>query len=421
MDGVIARQRRGQPAVARTHQRSDTRKHAEHVGARRRLVEVEPGGLQHERHLALERPRLEHRGLDRGVGRADDRMSVPRNGEHHPAVLGVRHHDGGVAREKRAVEDQVDTLARRDDRCGCRVRQPPHVVGERTSGVDDDARRGMDGFAALQIPRHDPINRAVGGPRQRGHRRVIEQRRALLDRRLDEIDQQPGVVELAVVVDDAAAQTVRPDCRQPPQRLLARQDRRVAEAVLTGEHVVDLQPDAVERRLPPVVVGNHERQVGDQVRRIAAQHAALLERLHHQRDVALLEITDAAVHQLGAAARRPLAEVALLEQQRRIPARGGVDGDAHPGGAAADDDEVPGALVAAPALEHPGPGEQARLAHASRPAAIQPRERPTASRHRSRRRSASVRAIDGSKRRSTRHCPEISAGDFQKPTASPAR
>ena len=76
--------------------------------------------------------------------------------------------------------------------------------------------------------------------------------------------------------------------------------------------------------------------------RVLPQEPPLLERLHHQRDVALLEVAHAAVHELGGAARRALAEIALLEQQHVVAARGRVDGHAHAGGAAADDHHVPG-------------------------------------------------------------------------------
>ena len=40
------------------------------------------------------------------------------------------------------------------------------------------------------------------------NRSVIEQHRALFIRGLGQVDQQPGVVELSVVVDDAAAQSL---------------------------------------------------------------------------------------------------------------------------------------------------------------------------------------------------------------------
>jgi hypothetical protein len=103
-----------------------------------------------------------------------------------------------------------------------------------------------------------------------------------------------------------------------------------AEPVLAGERVVDLEAEPVERRFPPVVVGDDEGKVADQVRGVLSQQPAFLERLHHQRDVALFEVAHAAVHELRASARRALAEVVLLQSRRR--SRGcRIDSDADAG------------------------------------------------------------------------------------------
>ena len=93
--------------------------------------------------------------------------------------------------------------------------------------------------------------------------------------------------------------------------------RELPKPYLPGQQIVELEADAVERRLPPVVVRHHEAEIVHQVRRVAQQQAAFLQRFHHQRDVALLQIAHAAVHQLGAAAGGAFAEIALLEQRAR--------------------------------------------------------------------------------------------------------
>ena len=184
------------------------------------------------------------------------------------------------------------------------------------------------------------------------HADVVEERRALFGGGLDQVDQQPGVVELAVVVDHSAAQAFGPDRRQPRQRLVPREDLRGSEPVLAGQDVVDLQAQPVEGRLPPVVAGHDERQVADQVRSILSKQPALLERLHHQRDVALLEVAHAAVHELGAPARGALAEVVLFEEHDVVSAARGIHGDADTGGTAADDDDVPGRVALVESRQH---------------------------------------------------------------------
>ena len=79
----------------------------------------------------------------------------------------------------------------------------------------------------------------------------------------------------------------------------------------------------------------------DEVRRVLAEPAALVQGLAHERDVALFEIANAAVDELGAAARRALAEVVLLEQRDAVTASRSVDGHPDARRAAADDDDVP--------------------------------------------------------------------------------
>ena len=130
-DGVVARERRGVAALAGAHQRPDAREHAEHVGARRLPVQVERRGLQDELDLLLQRHRLQRGLRNRRVGGAHHRVAVPRDGEHHAPVAGVRHHDGVVAGQERSVEHQVDALAGRDHRLRRRGRP-----ARRTSSVN---------------------------------------------------------------------------------------------------------------------------------------------------------------------------------------------------------------------------------------------------------------------------------------------
>ena len=90
---------------------------------------------------------------------------------------------------------------------------------------------------------------------------------------------------------------------------------------------------AVERR--------HERQRAHEVRRDRAhQQRPLARGLPGEAPLAVLEVAQAAVDELGAPAARAVGEVAALEQRDRQPARGGVERDAGARDAAADHDEV---------------------------------------------------------------------------------
>lgn len=103
------------------------------------------------------------------------------------------------------------------------------------------------------------------------------------------------------MVDDAALEALQFDVRKPLQRLFARQKLRRPEPELAGEHVVELHADAVKGTVPPFVNRNDEGEVVRDVGRVLQEPAPLLQRLHDQRDVALLKVADAPMHEL----RRP--------------------------------------------------------------------------------------------------------------------
>src|SRR6185295_9193396 len=94
---------------------------------------------------------------------------------------------------------------------------------------------------------------------------------------------------------------------------------------------------------------------------VLSKQAALFERFHDQSDVALFEVPDTAMHQFCASARRPFAEIMLLEEEHIVAAARGIDGDAHACGAAADDDQVPGIVSFLEADEHIGPAHATHL------------------------------------------------------------
>jgi hypothetical protein len=78
------------------------------------------------------------------------------------------------------------------------------------------------------------------------------------------------------------------------------------------------------------------------MRRIFAEQPAFAQRLEYERDVALLEVTNPAVHEFGTAAGSAFGKIVLLHQQRAVPSRGCVDGNAEARRASADDEKIPG-------------------------------------------------------------------------------
>ena len=96
-----------------------------------------------------------------------------------------------------------------------------------------------------------------------------------------------------------------------------RQQRSPADVVVEEETQPDQPPGP-----QPVVVREHEAQRPDDVRGVAQQHLALLQRVAHEAKLALLQVPEPAVDELGAGGRRMGAQVVLLAQQDvEAPAR----------------------------------------------------------------------------------------------------
>src|SRR5215469_5446269 len=92
------------------------------------------------------------------------------------------------------------------------------------------------------------------------------------------------------------------------------------------------------------------------MRRVLEQQAALLKRLHNERNISLFQVSDATMNQLRAAAGRAPAEVALLQQENVVASGGRINCDSGARGASTDHDQVPRPFSAVEALVHRGPG-----------------------------------------------------------------
>jgi hypothetical protein len=115
----------------------------------------------------------------------------------------------------------------------------------------------------------------------------------------------------------------------------------VLAAAPPGHDVVHVQTDAGEPVRALALEGRHQhRQRLDQMGRELDEQRALEQRLAHQAEVEVLQVAQAAVDQLGGTARGAGGEVGALDQGHAVAARGGVERDAGPGDATADDGEV---------------------------------------------------------------------------------
>ena len=121
---------------------------------------------------------------------------------------------------------------------------------------------------------------------------------------------------------------------------------RAGQPLAAAEMVVEEQAEADQPgRALLRAVRQHEAHRPDDVRGRGQQHLALDQRLAHQPELVVLEIAQAAMHQLAAARRGARGEVVLLAQQHRQAAAGGIARDAGAVDAAADDQEVDGSRL----------------------------------------------------------------------------
>lgn len=179
---------------------------AEDIGGVGIAREVACGVLHEEGDFIWQGAGLEGDVVDGGVCGADDDAAVPGDGEEDAAVVGLGDHDGGVSGEELAGEDEVDALAGGDDVFGLGVVHVADGIDEDAGGIDD--AMGADfvlaaGFDALGLHADDVavflLHEAAGAG-------VIEDDGAVIDGGACEVDGEAGVVELAVVIDDAAGE-----------------------------------------------------------------------------------------------------------------------------------------------------------------------------------------------------------------------
>ena len=286
------------------------------------------------------------------VGGADERAPEPRQREDRAAAAGG-HDRPRAQRQVRLREDQVGAPARADLR---HLRLVVELLGAQpvrphAGRVDDVARAHDERLAAARVAREHAGGAAALEP-QLLDGEVVGADRAEALGLAEHGQHEPHVVGLAVVEEVAGTRLARRERRQQLEHLLAG-DRAVAvgapglggaaaaAAALDRHHVVEVEahPDeAVEPRA--VEGGDDDRQRADQMRRERDEQLALEQRLAHQPEVEVLEVAQAAVDELARAAGGAGGVVGALEQRHAVAAAGGVEGDAGPGDAAADDGDV---------------------------------------------------------------------------------
>ena len=117
---------------------------------------------------------------------------------------------------------------------------------------------------------------------------------------------------------------------------------RAAPRTPEGQQVVNVEAEVHRVHAPAGIVidRDHQRQRPDEVRGIAQQVLALLQRFVHEAKFTELEVAEPAVDEAAGPAGGAVAEVALLDEAGVQTAECGVAGDPRTVDAAPDDDQV---------------------------------------------------------------------------------
>ena len=206
-DGVIAGEGGGGFAFLHGDEGAEAGVDAEDVAGMGIASEVAGGVVHEEGDFIGQGAGLEGGVVDGGVGGADDDAAMPGDGEEDAAVVGLGDHDGGVAREEFAGEDEVDALAGDDDGFGLGVVHVADGIDEDAGGVDDAVGADFELFAGFDAFGLDADDVALF-LHEAGAAGVIEDDGTVIDGGAREVDGEAGVVELAVVIDDAAVEAV---------------------------------------------------------------------------------------------------------------------------------------------------------------------------------------------------------------------
>ena len=180
-----------------------------------------PGGREDEFDFLLHGDGLERRGWDGRVSGSDQGVTVPGNCEQHAAIAGVRNHNRAFTLQEARIEDQVNALAGNDHRRDGRLRLEPKQIAESAGGVDHNLRGGAKFVAGFDIAGADSVYKSLSVLGQSRDFDIVQQRGALLESGGHHVNEQPGVVELSIVINCAAAQAFGLQCRQMFERLFA--------------------------------------------------------------------------------------------------------------------------------------------------------------------------------------------------------
>ena len=278
-----------------------------------------------------------------GVRGADQPVATPRDDEEH-ALLGAQE-QAELRRETVPRHHEVDALAGPHLELAALAHHGLGLIRPDPGRVDDLLGQDLEVLVGLQVVRFHADD-ALADLDEALDLHPARDVRAVEARGAGEVRDVASVVDLRVPVGEAAGEGIGMQAGHRPQELplgevaMMRHARRpepgVAEQVVERHAGADVE--ALEERLRQRVEEPHGLH---QVRcDPLQQQAAFDEGLAHQAEVELLEVADASVHELGAAAAGAGRPVARLQHPDAQAARDGVERRTGADDAAADDEDV---------------------------------------------------------------------------------
>src|SRR5438309_926098 len=278
-----------------------------------------------------------------GIGRAHDRRVEPGEHEEEPSVT-LREQD--VRLPRGAPSHEVDPFRKPQERRRLPSQRGDRPVEPRAGRVHREVRAHFEITSGDLVADGDAGDaRALADVADRP--RVVEDDRAV-PRGVDEVLDDETLDERDLRVEEAP-RPGEPVGLQPRLRGERRRAVKVLplrEALVQRERVVQLHPDPqlqlVEEARP--VEREEEREREHEVRRDAQQDLAFAHVAAHEAEIEELEVAEAAVDEPCGPRGRARGEVRLLDEGDLESAKGGVARDARSDDAAADDQEIDGAV-----------------------------------------------------------------------------
>ena len=273
-----------------------------------------------------------------GVGGADHHHVVEGTHEEAAAVRSLER-DGALGVDALARDHDVDALGGAQLALGRRLVEAAHALDRGTGGVHHGAGADLRACGRLRCRARARRQRRPGRVAQElDHLGVVRRLAAEPARALERLDDEARVVDLGVVVEAGGEQAVLAEVARVAGDVLGRQHPEARRAAEVRESPVDAEGRAhlPGRRLAALPRAEQERQRPHEVGIHAQQQIALAAGLAGDREMAVGEVAQAAVHHLRRATRGARREVAALHQQRAQPARRRVAQHAGADDAAAD-------------------------------------------------------------------------------------